>query len=103
MKNNKLTLGILVSSAIIGGLVGLAFAPDKGINTRKKAKKKVNKTVKKWIEEIEATLPSNRSTLASELIDVAQDADNTVISKAAEVEKFANEKLKQAKKALDNA
>lgn len=103
MKNNKLTLGVLVSAAIIGGLVGLAFAPDKGVNTRKKAKKKVNKTVKRWIEEIEATLPSQKSTLASELIEAATDADNTIISKAAEIEKFANSKLNQAKKAVDKA
>jgi gas vesicle protein len=54
MKSSGTFLSVLVAVAV-GVVIGVTFAPDNGISTRKKAKKAVNAYAKKAKEELEAS------------------------------------------------
>lgn len=54
MKSSGTFLSVLIAAAA-GAAIGVAFAPDNGKSTRKKAKKAVNEYAKKAKEELEAS------------------------------------------------
>ena len=52
MKNNSKILIALASGVVVGGVLGLLFAPDKGRDTRKRiadAEKKLSKSIKETV------------------------------------------------------
>ncbi len=73
MSSGKILLGILAGTAA-GALIGILFAPDKGVNTRKKIASKGEE----YAEELKDKF--------GEFVDnVAEKYESTVHSKKAEV------------------
>ncbi|WP_461533220.1 YtxH domain-containing protein [Sinomicrobium sp.] len=62
------TLLALLTGAAIGAGIGILYAPDKGLNTRKKIHKKAKKTQK----ELERQLQVAKSTLSGKATDARE-------------------------------
>ena len=79
-KNTNTALGLLLGGAI-GATLGILFAPDKGVNTRKKLKDDAIATKDKLADsalhlkdQVASTITSQKHSLDSQLETVISDA-----------------------------
>lgn len=87
MKSSSVFFSVLIAAAA-GAAIGVAFAPDNGKSTRKKAKKAVNEYAKKAKEELE--------TSSKSLSESANAALETVKSKTNEMVSYTKTKVNEA-------
>lgn len=83
MINQKVFWGI-VTAAAAGAVIGLLFAPDEGLKTRKKIKKKSND----WANDVVGSLEKSKER---------------VVEAAAKLRKSADHAKAEALEALENA
>ncbi len=72
MKNSHLAIGI-ASSVVLGAVLGILFAPDKGSNTRKKITQKSNdikNSIKDSIDNLASTVEDKYNQITSKLSNV---------------------------------
>lgn len=96
--------GKFVGGLAIGAGIGLLFAPDKGVNTRKVLKKKIDELIEKLqsvdLDEVKDEMMFRIETLQAELatldkekaIDLALEQAQVLKSKAEDLYKYAIEK-----------
>ena len=96
--------GKFVGGLAIGAGLGLLFAPDKGVNTRKVLKKKIDELIEKLqsvdLDEVKDEMMFRIETLQAELatldkekaIDLALEQAQILKSKAEDLYKYAIEK-----------
>lgn len=96
--------GKFVGGLAIGAGLGLLFAPDKGVNTRKVLKKKIDELIEKLqsvdLDEVKDEMMFRIETLQAELatldkekaIDLALEQAQVLKSKAEDLYKYAIEK-----------
>jgi len=80
MNNSNTVLGVLAGTAV-GAIIGMLYAPDKGINTRRKISEKAMETRDHLMESaahlkdnVVDTLASKKMSLDSKLDEIASDA-----------------------------
>ncbi len=110
MQNNTNTvLGILAGTAI-GGLLGILFAPEKGVNTRKRIAKQAASTKDSLTESAEHlkhrvvdNFGSKKDNLENRLEDVLSDAKYKTEDVIGQLEKKLSHLKSQTKKSLKKA
>lgn len=106
-KNTNTALGLLLGGAI-GATLGILFAPDKGVNTRKKLKDDAIATKDKLADsalqlkdQVASTITSQKHSLDSQLETVISDASYkaddviTTLESKLKVLKAKNKKLQK--------
>lgn len=71
MNNTGKIMTALGAGLVIGGVLGVLFAPDKGTETRKR----ISERGKKFTDDIKSTFRSGRNKLADMKKDVLEKAD----------------------------
>ncbi len=82
MINSKVFWGI-VTAAAAGAVIGLLFAPDEGLKTRKKIKNKSND----WAQDVLDTLEKSKSKVieaAGKVKKSSKEVKDEIVEKAAE-------------------
>ncbi|HLU51154.1 MAG TPA: YtxH domain-containing protein [Flavobacteriaceae bacterium] len=101
MSNNTgQTLLALLTGAAIGAGIALLYAPDKGLNTRKrigKSARKIQEDLENKIEEAKSLLSNKSSKLKDTVSDRLEEVINDANYKADDVLKALEEKLKALK------
>jgi gas vesicle protein len=73
MKNGKVILGVLAGAAT-GAILGILFAPDKGVKTRKK----IAKRSRKYVDDVGQSFNSIIDEMSSKLKNAANNGKSAV-------------------------
>ena len=93
MSTGKIILGV-VAGAAVGATLGILFAPDKGLNTRKK----ISKKEEMYLDSLKSKFEDFLATANSDLEDVKSGAENLADKgkeKAAEVKHVVKNKVNE--------
>lgn len=87
------TLAVVILAAAVGAVVGIAYAPEKGKDTRKKTKKAIND----YAKQLKSDLESTTNTISEK----ASNALDTVKNKANQVKGYTSAKVDDVEDAIN--
>ena len=94
-KNSSVLLGI-ITAATAGAVIGMLFAPDKGINSREKLKGTVNDIASELLDAIKSKR-DQYANVGNDIKDAAEDLKSKAVGKIAEVKDRVENKIENAK------
>ena len=93
-KNSSVLLGI-ITAATAGAVIGMLFAPDKGINSREKLKGTVNDIASELLDAIK-NKRDQYANVGSDIRDAAEDLKSKAVGKIAEAKDRVENKIENA-------